>query len=70
MPWFVYICERRGLLYVGITTNVAHRMTQHNAVLLYQETFPDRFAAARREREIKGWTREKKISLIGRRQHK
>jgi len=32
--------------------------------LLFIEEHPDRPAAARRERQIKGWTRAKKLALI------
>jgi predicted GIY-YIG superfamily endonuclease len=39
-------------------------MKQHKATLLYCEAFEDKFEAARRERQIKGWRREKKLSLI------
>jgi putative endonuclease len=62
--WYVYICERRGQLYTGITTNLEHRMQQHGAQLHYIESFEDKHLAARREREIKGWRREKKRALI------
>ncbi|MBC7358366.1 MAG: GIY-YIG nuclease family protein [Desulfacinum sp.] len=61
--WFVYICLRRGRLYTGITTHLQHRMAQHKAKLLYYETHPDRFSAARREKQIKGWTKGKKLAL-------
>ena len=33
--WYVYICDRNGKLYTGITTDVPHRMSQHKAQLLY-----------------------------------
>jgi predicted GIY-YIG superfamily endonuclease len=33
-------------------------------MLLYSESHPDRYSAARREKEIKGWRREKKLALI------
>ena len=62
--WYVYMCNRNGRLYTGITTNLDHRMKQHNAELLYSEEFADKYAAAKREREIKGWRREKKLALI------
>jgi predicted GIY-YIG superfamily endonuclease len=39
-------------------------MKQHGADLLYSERFLDKKEAARREREIKGWRREKKMALI------
>jgi len=34
-------------------------MKQHKAKLLYTEKFADKHDAAKREREIKGWRREK-----------
>jgi predicted GIY-YIG superfamily endonuclease len=39
-------------------------MKQHKAELLYSEKFVDKHDAAKREREIKGWRREKKLALI------
>jgi len=39
-------------------------MRQHGAELLYSEEHPDKHSAARREKEIKGWRREKKLALI------
>ena len=62
--WCVYICERRGQLYTGITTDLDHRMRQHGAELLYSEPYENKYAAARREREIKGWRRQRKLELI------
>jgi len=62
--WYVYLCNRKGQLYTGITTKLTHRMQQHDAALLCFEAFPDKHAAAPREREIKGWRREKKPALI------
>jgi predicted GIY-YIG superfamily endonuclease len=57
--WYVYLCDRSGVVYTGITTDLDHRMRQHGAVLLYSEPHPDRHSAAKREKEIKGWRREK-----------
>ena len=62
--WHVYICDRKGQLYTGITTDLGHRMKQHQAILLYSELHEDKHEAAKRERQIKGWRREKKLSLI------
>ena len=62
--WHVYICDRRGRLYTGITTDLDHRMVQHKAKLLWSESYPDKYSAAHREREIKGWRREKKLLLL------
>ena len=39
-------------------------MRQHGAELLYSEAHRDKHDAACREREIKGWRREKKLALI------
>ena len=62
--WYVYICDRGGQLYTGITTNLAHRMRQHGAKLLWSEQQPDRHSAARREKQMKRWRRDKKLALI------
>ncbi len=63
--WWLYICERQGRLYVGITTNLNHRLEQHgNPNLLYKEGPFTRAEAAAREHQIKGWRREKKLALI------
>jgi putative endonuclease len=64
--WYVYICDRLGQLYTGMTTDLENRMQQHGAHLLYSEGFEDKHSAARREREIKGWRREKKLALVRR----
>jgi putative endonuclease len=64
--WHVYLCDKKGQLYPDITTDLAHRMKQHQAILLYSEEHDDKISAARREREIKGWRREKKLRLIDR----
>jgi len=62
--WYVYICDKKGQLYTGITTDLDHRMRQHQASLLYSEAYEGKHEAAKRERQIKGWSREKKLSLI------
>ena len=62
--WYVYLFNRREQLYTGITTDLAHRMRQHSAELLYSEGFADKHLTARREREIKGWRRDKKLAFI------
>ncbi len=62
--WYVYICDKQGHLYTGITTNLEHRMMQRKGRLLYRESFEDKRLAAIREKEIKGWRRDKKLELI------
>jgi putative endonuclease len=75
---FVYVVRcADGTLYTGWTTDLARRVSQHNAgrgarytrihgpvVLVYREEVPDRSAAMRRERTIKKLDRMRKISLI------
>jgi len=39
-------------------------MAQHNARFLHSESFSSKHLAARREKEIKGWNRDKKMKLI------
>jgi putative endonuclease len=76
----VYILtnRRRTVLYTGVTADLARRVWQHQAgiaassftsryrtdVLVYYEAWDDIVAAIRREKQIKGWTRQKKITLI------
>ena len=63
--WHLYICNKKGNLYTGITTDLGNRMRQHgHAELLFTEEYQDKKDAAKREREIKGWRREKKLALI------
>ena len=77
--WYVYIIEcSDGSFYTEITTNLARRASEHNnkkgaksvrgklpVRLIYYENTEDKILAAKREREIKGWTRSKKFELIG-----
>jgi predicted GIY-YIG superfamily endonuclease len=63
--WFVYIIEKKGKLYVGITTDLPNRMRQHAVqVPLHQEGPMGKVEALKRERTLKGWTRKKKLALI------
>jgi predicted GIY-YIG superfamily endonuclease len=39
-------------------------MNQHKGSLQYSEAYENKNDAAKRERQIKGWRREKKLSLI------
>ena len=63
--------------YVGYTTNLENRLKEHNegsggrntrikrpTELLYMEKFENKFAALKRETQIKRWTRAKKEALI------
>ncbi|MBP9855713.1 MAG: GIY-YIG nuclease family protein [Candidatus Pacebacteria bacterium] len=76
--YFLYILEcEDGSLYTGITTDVARRFNEHVIgkgghytssqkvkKIVYTEDYPDRSSALKREAQIKGWKREKKLSLI------
>jgi len=63
--WHLYIIEKYGKYYTGITNDLKNRLRQHgNPPLLYKETFPDRHQAAKREKQIKGYSRKKKEALI------
>lgn len=78
MGYFCYIVEcADGTFYTGWTTDPERRTRQHNrgkgakytrqhgpVKLVYVETLPDRSQAMRRERDIKTYTRERKIRLI------
>ena len=79
MSYFVYILECADQsLYVGCTNNLEKRLKQHNeskwgahytkirrpVKLLYSESFTNPQKARKRENEIKGWRREKKLNLI------
>jgi predicted GIY-YIG superfamily endonuclease len=51
--WWVYICEKNGLLYTGITTNLDRRLMQHgNPKLLHKEGPVTRDQAVNREKQI------------------
>jgi putative endonuclease len=64
-------------LYTGITNNLERRVYEHknkivpgftaryniNTLVYFEET-PDVLSAIAREKQIKGWLRSKKISLI------
>ncbi len=76
--YFVYLIECSDKsIYTGITTDVARRFNEHKTGIgghytrskqvvkvLYTEKFETRNEALRREAQIKGWRREKKLTLI------
>jgi putative endonuclease len=75
--YFVYILECADeSLYTGITTDVERRLVEHKngkgghytrsrraVKIVYTEKQADRSSASKREAEIKGWPREKKLML-------
>ena len=63
--WYVYIIDKNGKYYVGITTDLSNRIRQHGDVtLLYHEGPMTRTEAVEKERTLKGWSRKKKTALI------
>jgi len=76
--YFVYILSSdRGVLYVGVTNELARRVTEHKQDLVkgftsrhgvhrlvYFEQTEDIRSAIEREKQIKAWRREKKLALI------
>lgn len=77
---YVYILgNRSGGLYVGVTNDLERRLSEHKQglidgftkkyridKLLYYEAFDDFTSAIAREKQLKGWRREKKAALIER----
>ncbi|MEE9258174.1 MAG: GIY-YIG nuclease family protein [Nitrospinaceae bacterium] len=76
--YFIYIMTNKSkTLYTGITNNLERRVYEHKqklvpgftkkyntTLLVYFEETGDVKEAIAREKEIKGWLRKKKISLI------
>jgi putative endonuclease len=77
--YHVYIlASDSGKLYVGVTGNLARRVLQHRTAvnqdgytakhsttcLVYCEATDNVLAAIAREKQIKGWTRRRKLELI------
>ena len=77
-PLFVYIVEcSDGLYYVGSTDNVEVRVAKHNSgeycgftsrrrpvKLVFAQEFKSAMDAVSAERQLKGWSRAKKLALI------
>lgn len=77
--FYVYITTNYSnkSIYTGITNDLIRRIYEHKSGLkdsftskykvdrlVYYEIFNDSINAITREKEIKGWTRRKKINLI------
>ena len=76
--YFVYIMSNRShMLYIGVTNNLERRVFEHKSKLVpgftshynlnrlvYFEQTNDVGAAITREKELKGWRRDRKIVLI------
>ena len=76
--YFVYILSSKSrTLYIGVTNNLRHRIQQHKEGkadsftakykidrLVYFERHAYIDKAIAREKELKGWLRERKVKLI------
>ena len=76
--WYVYLLRcKNGTLYTGITSNLRRRFQEHKegrggkytrlfqpGKLVHYESYPKKEEALKREKQIKGWRREKKENLI------
>jgi putative endonuclease len=76
--YYVYIMTNRSrTLYIGVTNDLRRRAWQHKEgevpgftskyridLLVYYESTGDVRVAIAREKQIKGWTRAKKITLL------
>jgi putative endonuclease len=74
----VYIlCNTAGVLYIGVTGDLEGRFWEHTEErssnftqrynldrLIYFEDYPTARDAIAREKQLKGWRREKKVALI------
>lgn len=75
--WYVYILEcKNKALYTGVTNNLERRFKEHHKKtthytsynppikIVYKESFLTKPQALKREAQIKGWARKKKLALI------
>ncbi|MCL5003703.1 MAG: GIY-YIG nuclease family protein [Patescibacteria group bacterium] len=72
---YILNCDK-AFFYSGITDDVSKRLVEHRCgysphtrryksiELVYTEEFPTKHLSELREKQIKGWTREKKKALI------
>ena len=78
MPYYTYIlASRTKRLYIGVTNDLERRVWEHKTKvfdgftekynvckLVYYETLNSIRQAIEREKQLKGWLRQKKIALI------
>ena len=79
MMYYVYILTNKtdAVMYIGVTNDLRRRLYEHKKEqiegftkkyhvhkLVYFEEFPDVNYAIAREKQLKGWTRAKKNSLV------
>lgn len=77
--FYLLASQRRGTLYVGVTSDLVKRIWEHRNdvvegftrqyrihTLVYYEQHPDMTAAVTREKQLEKWNRAWKIELIER----
>ena len=77
--WVYIVSSNSGTLYIGMTNDIGRRIKEHKSGefegfagkygcnrLVYWESFDNVLKAISREKQLKGWRREKKIWLIER----
>jgi len=77
--YYVYILasDNNRVLYIGVTNDIIRRIAEHKQEripgftatyhvhkLVHLESCNDSYAAIQREKQLKGWRREKKTALI------
>jgi len=75
--WVYILASRSRVLYVGVTNDLSRRVKEHReglvpsftrryrvTRLVYFEEFDDIRVAISREKQLKGWVRERKVKLI------
>ena len=75
--WVYILASRTRVLYVGVTNDLGRRVAEHRAGregsftqryhvhrLVYAEEYSDVRDAIHREKQLKGWRRERKVALI------
>ncbi len=78
MAYYVYILASPSrTIYIGVTNDLERRVYEHAQKLIpgftsrynisrlvYVEETPDVYAAISREKQLKGWRRDRKLALI------
>jgi putative endonuclease len=75
--WVYIMTNRSGTLYIGVTNDLARRVDEHRQRLvpgftskyrinrlIHAESFAEVRDAIAREKQLKGWTRARKLALI------
>jgi putative endonuclease len=75
--WVYILASRHRTLYTGVTNDLERRLFEHGTGviagftwkynvhrLVYVEAADDPLSAITREKQIKGWSRQKKLDLI------